>query len=72
MNLIKTKSNAFLYYLYDIQVQEKYKLPVEFNHEGNSCVGAALAVIANPVLNFNRKPTVEGPQIKAFIETCLP
>ena len=53
-------------------MQEKYKLPVEFNHEGNSCVGAALAVIANPVLNFNRKTTVEGPQIKAFIETCLP
>jgi len=35
---------------------------VEFNHEGNSCVGAALAVIANPVFHLNLKPTTEGSQ----------
>ena len=40
-------------------MQEKYKLPVQFNHEGNSCVGAALAVIANPVFHMKLKSTAE-------------
>ena len=40
------------------QVQEIYKLPIEFAPEANACIGAALAVISNPIYPFvKRVPT---------------